>query len=137
MWQYWKKPFEILPPLLQNEKGLKMFYDTLFHQKKIHCIKEFLIISTKITLNRFSKYSIEYWKQNCNTMGPKPFNKEFRIALHFNNTKNSSTTSEWIWPHCVQHDFVYFISTIFTTPQDIPIYAHFSRNSINNLEWPL
>ena len=46
--------------LLQNEEGLKMFYDTMIHQKKIYCVKEFLIISTKLTLNRFSKYSIEY-----------------------------------------------------------------------------
>ena len=45
---------EILP-LFQNEEGLKMFYDTMIHQKKIYCVKEFLIISTKITFNRFSK----------------------------------------------------------------------------------
>ena len=63
MGKSWKYLLRFCHLLLQNEKDLRMFYDILFHQKKIHCIKEFLIVSTKITLNRFSKYSIEYWKQ--------------------------------------------------------------------------
>ena len=63
MGKCWKYLLRFCHLLLQNEKDLRMFYDILFHQKKIHCIKEFLIVSTKITLNRFSKYSIEYWKQ--------------------------------------------------------------------------
>merc|ERR1711963_549761 len=38
---------------LQNEQRLKIFYNRLLQHNKFQCIKRFLIMSTKITLNRF------------------------------------------------------------------------------------
>ena len=89
MGKSWKYLVRFCHLLLQNEKGLKMFYDTLFHQKKIHCIKEFFIISPKITLNRFSKYSIEYWKQVQHN-GAKMFLKIFTYSYLSNKRVDSN-----------------------------------------------